>query len=53
MLGHMLIMGKKENKDQIETSAVEDLMREHGILNRVLLIYEEKYIFPRLYDIST
>ncbi|AYV80849.1 MAG: hypothetical protein Harvfovirus8_10 [Harvfovirus sp.] len=25
----------------METSAVEDLMREHGLLNRLLLIYEE------------
>jgi hemerythrin-like domain-containing protein len=33
----------KDKKDQPEegVSAPEDLMREHGVLNRVLLIYEE------------
>lgn len=30
---------KKENEEQIPLT--EDLMREHGILNRILLIYEE------------
>jgi hemerythrin-like domain-containing protein len=36
--------GKKtDNKDKPdeEVSAPEDLMREHGVLNRILLIYEE------------
>jgi hemerythrin-like domain-containing protein len=28
-------------KEKIEIPLTEDLMREHGILNRVLLIYEE------------
>jgi hemerythrin-like domain-containing protein len=27
--------------DKIEETPIEDLMREHGILNRILLIYEE------------
>jgi hemerythrin-like domain-containing protein len=31
----------KEKKAEEEVGAVEDLMREHGVLNRVLLIYEE------------
>jgi hemerythrin-like domain-containing protein len=33
----------KDKKDKVEeeVGAVEDLMREHGVLNRVLLIYEE------------
>jgi hypothetical protein len=31
---------KKESKEE-EISPVEDLMREHGVLRRVLLIYEE------------
>ncbi len=31
--------GKK--KDEAEISAPEDLMREHGVLNRILLVYEE------------
>jgi hemerythrin-like domain-containing protein len=31
----------KDKKDEEEVSAPEDLMREHGVLNRVLLIYEE------------
>lgn len=31
---------KKEEKDE-EVTPLEDLMREHGILNRVLLIYDE------------
>jgi hemerythrin-like domain-containing protein len=30
-----------DKKEQEEVGAVEDLMREHGVLNRVLLIYEE------------
>jgi hemerythrin-like domain-containing protein len=29
------------NKGKKDVSAVEDLMKEHGILNRILLIYEE------------
>jgi hemerythrin-like domain-containing protein len=35
--------GDKTGKDkvEVEVGAVEDLMREHGVLNRVLLIYEE------------
>ena len=34
---------KKEKKEQPEeeVGAAEDLMREHGVLNRILLIYEE------------
>jgi hemerythrin-like domain-containing protein len=34
---------KKDKKDQPEeeVGAAEDLMREHGVLNRILLIYEE------------
>ncbi len=34
---------KDDKKDQPEeeVGAVEDLMREHGVLNRILLIYEE------------
>jgi hemerythrin-like domain-containing protein len=30
-----------KKKDEEEVGATEDLMREHGVLNRVLLIYEE------------
>jgi len=32
--------GEKE-KSMEEVGATEDLMREHGVLNRILLIYEE------------
>ena len=32
---------KKKDKPDEEVGAAEDLMREHGVLNRVLLIYEE------------
>jgi hemerythrin-like domain-containing protein len=32
---------KDEKKDEEEVGAAEDLMREHGVLNRILLIYEE------------
>ena len=28
-------------KKEVEVSALEDLMREHGVLNRILLVYEE------------
>jgi hemerythrin-like domain-containing protein len=31
----------KEKHDEAAISAPEDLMREHGLLNRILLIYEE------------
>ena len=30
-----------EKKEEEEVGATEDLMREHGVLNRILLIYEE------------
>src|SRR5690348_6814154 len=30
---------KKEKKEDVSTN--EDLMREHGVLNRILLIYDE------------
>lgn len=36
----ILTMDKLEN-EPIETSPIEDLMREHGIISRLLLIYEE------------
>jgi hemerythrin-like domain-containing protein len=32
---------KKKGEPEEEISAPEDLMREHGVLNRILLIYEE------------
>jgi hemerythrin-like domain-containing protein len=32
---------QKKNEPEEEVGATEDLMREHGVLNRVLLIYEE------------
>ena len=32
---------KDKDKPEDEVGATEDLMREHGVLNRVLLIYEE------------
>jgi hemerythrin-like domain-containing protein len=31
----------KDEKPEEEVGALEDLMREHGVLNRVLLVYEE------------
>src|SRR5689334_19881213 len=31
----------KKDKPEEEVGATEDLMREHGVLNRILLIYEE------------
>lgn len=31
----------KDDKKDEDVSAAEDLMREHGVLNRILLIYEE------------
>src|SRR5207247_3884358 len=34
-------MDKKKDKPEEGVGAAEDLMREHGVLNRVLLIYEE------------
>jgi hemerythrin-like domain-containing protein len=32
---------KDKKKEEEEVGAAEDLMREHGVLNRILLIYEE------------
>lgn len=32
---------KAEGKEEVEVSPTEDLMREHGLLNRILLIYDE------------
>ncbi len=32
---------QKEGGEEVEVTPTEDLMREHGLLNRVLLIYEE------------
>jgi hemerythrin-like domain-containing protein len=32
---------EKKDKPEEEVGAAEDLMREHGVLNRILLIYEE------------
>jgi hypothetical protein len=37
--GHL--QPQKESKKEEEVSPAEDLMREHGLLNRVLLVYEE------------
>src|SRR5438067_11187599 len=31
----------KKDKPEEEVGAAEDLMREHGVLNRILLVYEE------------
>jgi hypothetical protein len=33
--------GGKQEKEEEEVSPPEDLMREHGVLKRVLLVYEE------------
>lgn len=33
--------GRKEVEEEPEVSPAEDLMREHGVLNRVLLVYDE------------
>ena len=38
--------GKPDNNNQTEVTASEDLMREHGVLRRALLVYTE--IVPRL-----
>src|SRR5438874_10505654 len=32
---------EKKPQPEEEVSAAEDLMREHGVLNRILLVYEE------------
>ncbi len=37
--GHL--QPQKESKKEEKVSPAEDLMREHGLLNRVLLLYEE------------
>ena len=35
-----LLTGCKENEEEKEVSPPEDLMQEHGVLNRILLIYD-------------
>jgi hemerythrin-like domain-containing protein len=35
------LMADEKEKREEEVGATEDLMREHGVLNRILLIYEE------------
>lgn len=40
--GLALAAGKQESKEE-EIGPVEDLMREHGVLRRVLLIYDEAW----------
>jgi len=37
----LLAQGKKEKTGEQEVSTNEDLMREHGLLKRVLLAYDE------------
>jgi len=40
-LDRSVIADEKDEKPEEEVGATEDLMREHGVLNRILLIYEE------------
>jgi hemerythrin-like domain-containing protein len=43
-LGQLVLPGggvRADEKEKEEVSAPEDLMREHGVLNRILLIFEE------------
>lgn len=35
-------------EQEVPVTAPEDLMREHGVLKRILLIYREQYVFPKL-----
>ena len=37
----LLGVAKKQAQEEPDVSPAEDLMREHGLLNRVLLVYEE------------
>jgi hemerythrin-like domain-containing protein len=41
LLAEPLIAKTAEKKEEVEIGPAEDLMREHGGLNRILLIYEE------------
>lgn len=38
--GFGIVSGCKGQSDEAEVSPAEDLMREHGVLNRILLIYD-------------
>jgi hemerythrin-like domain-containing protein len=38
--GMSLVSSCKEEKEEDEISPAEDLMREHGVLNRILMIYD-------------
>jgi hemerythrin-like domain-containing protein len=39
--GRLLAAGTDENDQEEDVTPAEDLMREHGVLKRVLLVYEE------------
>ncbi len=39
--GAASLFGKEEEKKSEEVSPPEDLMREHGVLKRILLVYGE------------
>ena len=41
LAAHGLRAGAKEEKDEDDVSPTEDLMREHGVLRRILLVYGE------------
>lgn len=41
LIGGERVMNEEQNHAEEEISAAEDLMREHGVLHRVLLVYEE------------
>lgn len=42
--------GADKPEEAEEVSAVEDLMREHGVLRRILLVYEEWFQWARFAD---
>jgi hemerythrin-like domain-containing protein len=49
--GSLLAAEEKEEEDgEVEISAPEDLMREHGVLNRILLIYEAGMVRLRAHE---
>jgi hemerythrin-like domain-containing protein len=41
LIGQSKASAKKKKEEEEEVSTNEDLMREHGVLNRILLIYDE------------
>jgi hypothetical protein len=46
LAGSAIAAPEAEEDKEAEVSAVEDLMREHGVLRRILIVYREAAVGP-------